>query len=763
MERAAGGHFELSPELRPGLYAYRFWPLSEGGGPAQPVLDDDPAHPLRTFVSGQPFSELWIRDCRYPVLRLAESVRGDPSGSNPSVHVGEQSGSLTLGLEFVPGEDSFQAPEDAAPNVDGASIRLRWPGEPNALLIGVRSAPDESTWELHELPEGVTGSLVAQEDEGGQHYLEVALEGLPRARLRLEVSLADRSGRSTGVDRTTPHEPGAGYLVADAPLRVPVHVGVPPLQTSVGLTYHVIAGTFRFEAGDPVPALHYPEHTGDRGGQPPPAARAEGVGLADITRAVQGGYFADLGVDTILLAGLSPQADAEGCVNDTADGDSGWFCGRTLGTWPVAPRQVDPALGGEAALRQLVAAAHATGMHVVVTVQANHLHQRHSYAAPGHLGWLRDPPQVCSEESFPVDNPEDGGADEELFPADLLTCSLRPFLSDIDWSHPVGARRLREDLLWWVHEMDVDGLLLDDVKHVPDHSLRNLAARAREVLGQGPGRPMLWGETATNWLADGCRPLGEPVKGYERIMARLDAGLLDAQLDTPLLDAIEQKCSVFGEQAGGHGAYWTERSIFRLSPYERMMPHLSSPDRQLVALSLRGVPEAQERQLLGLTWVLSLPGRPLILAGDELGPAVLEPTGAAERPAAFARIKALSDARRLYPQLAAGQWRRLTRSNVPETMGALRNTTVGGREQYALVLVNVSDADKELRVDGTVFGPTEEEVVSDLPAGASGCYQDLLRAPGDDERLVRVEAGAVVPLPKVSAALLVPGEGCPQP
>lgn len=796
MSPSAGGGFELSPRLLPGLYAYRFWPWSEGGeAAAVATLDADPARPHRTTVSGETFSELWVRDCRYPSLRLAARAEGDVAGTNPGPRYDPDSGagSLVVGLDYVPGEDSFRPPTASAPDPASMVIRMRWPGEalPLALSLtppapgageeaapdagagdglGADDPPEEGTWRVEGLPEPAAGTVLVAEREGGARYLELRLQGLPRGRLRVDVELLDRGGRSTAVDRATAWEPSGGYGVADAPLRVPVFLGVPSLGASLGVVYQVIPGTFGFapDAGTraPVVTLRYPEHPDDRDRRPPSGLRHEGLGLDDVTRAVERGYFGDLGITTLLLSSLAPQAGEADCAEDASvDGHVAWFCGRTLGTWPVAARSVDADLGGEGALRRLIAAAHGAGLSVVVTVQANHVHQRHRWTGPGHLGWLRGPDPLCGspEAPFPLDNAIPEGPHEELFPPALLSCSLRPFLRDVDWEHRVGAREMREALLWWLTEMDADGLLLDDTKHVSDRGLSNLSARVAEVFGDGPARPQLWGETATNWAADGCRPLGSPEAGYARILARLEPGLLDAQLDTALFDAIEGKCSVFGETAGGHGAFWTEQCTHRLQPYDRLLPFLSSPDRQLFARSLRGSGDTQTRQLLGLTWLLSLPGRPLLMAGDELGPAALDPAGALERGAVFERVAALAQARRAFPQVSGGQWRRLTRSSAPETMGALRTASVAGVEQHALVLVNVSDADKSVAIDGVLSGPTDQEIQVPLPDGAQGCYQDLLGATGDAQGLLHIADGVEVALPALSAALLVPAQGCPPP
>ena len=66
------------------------------------------------------------------------------------------------------------------------------------------------------------------------------------------------------------------------------------------------------------------------------------------------------------------------------------------GYWPVDDRAVDPRLGGDAALRAVITAAHARGLRVILDFVPNHVHESNPrYLEHAEEGWFNNGPTHC--------------------------------------------------------------------------------------------------------------------------------------------------------------------------------------------------------------------------------------------------------------------------------------------------------------------------------------------------------------------------------
>jgi len=139
------------------------------------------------------------------------------------------------------------------------------------------------------------------------------------------------------------------------------------------------------------------------------------------------------------------------------------------GYWAWDWSQLDPHLGDLAKLHELIAAAHARGIAVMIDTVANHTgpYDYTSVSFPDaamyhHNGGITDYGDQLQVENNDLSN-----------------------LDDLDQAHPVVRQRLLEHVRWLVHDAGADGLRVDTVKHVPLEFWRDyVAAASTFTLGE---------------------------------------------------------------------------------------------------------------------------------------------------------------------------------------------------------------------------------------------------------------------------------------
>lgn len=125
----------------------------------------------------------------------------------------------------------------------------------------------------------------------------------------------------------------------------------------------------------------------------------------------------------------------------------------TLGSYYAVKdyQAVNPEFGTKADLKQLVDAAHALGMKVILDWVANHTAWDHPWVAQ-HPGWYK---KNAKGEIFPVTFGE-GETKEEW--TDVVA---------LDFTQPALRRAMTDALLYWVRELGIDGYRCDVAGLVP--------------------------------------------------------------------------------------------------------------------------------------------------------------------------------------------------------------------------------------------------------------------------------------------------------
>ena len=134
-------------------------------------------------------------------------------------------------------------------------------------------------------------------------------------------------------------------------------------------------------------------NNGDPGNDPPATPQVprsvdyQGGDLAGVTAKLRDGYFRDRGIRALWITPWYTQPAAGSKYRDQSG--QYWVTGYH-GYWPTRAREVDPRLGGAAALRELVAEAHKQGVRVVMDAVLNHVHEDHEYFKdPQKRPWFR--------------------------------------------------------------------------------------------------------------------------------------------------------------------------------------------------------------------------------------------------------------------------------------------------------------------------------------------------------------------------------------
>ena len=304
-------------------------------------------------------------------------------------------------------------------------------------------------------------------------------------------------------------------------------------------------------------------------------------------------YLEELGIETVWVTPLAQQI---GIVRDAA-GDECGFHGYWAALETPDDGAIEPRLGNERDLHDLLAAMHGREMRLMLDVVVNHA----GFGAPithQRPGWFQ-PGEGCAGR---------GNPDE--------TCPLAG-LPDFDQSQPEVASYLAEHTAGWLRRFDIDAIRMDTVKHVPLSFFAEqwIPAVRRErpnayLLGE------LWNE----------RP-------YATQHAYLDAGfdgLFDFRLHSALTRDLGQSGSLDAVAARVREA-WDE-----LGPERARLRGLFVENHDLprFASEIRAPNEATaiERMHLGLAVIATTPGVPQLYAGTELGMAGRWPDNRRDMP-----------------------------------------------------------------------------------------------------------------------------------
>ena len=462
-----------------------------------------------------------------------------------------------------------------------------------------------------------------------------------------------------------------------------------------------------------------------------PPANYHGGDLQGLLDAIEAGYFTGLGVNTLWI---SPVVDNPPGAEREFPEPHRFYTGYH-GYWPSHPRAVDEHLGDLPLLQRTVAAAHARGIRVLLDIVAHHVHESHPY--------FREHPEWFGALELP-----DGSLNLRRFDEYRLTTWFEPYLPSFDFTASQAAiDQVAEDAVWWLRETRADGFRHDAVKHIPNTFWRALTERVRDE----PARDVP------------VYQIGETFGSYGLVSSYVVPGQLDAQFNFLLYDA-----AIAAFARGGSMrtlADEMDRSLAVYGPLHVMGNLLGSHDKtRFMAFADGDVPpgtnEAElgwgpdaprvddaasyRKMELGLAYLLTTPGVPVVYYGDEIGltgaadpdnrrpmpwadlGAALAPEQTALREAA-ARLAAL---RRDLPALRHGAFETL---RATETLWVYRRTSP---DSDVVVALNAAAAPADVRLAGVPTAAAADALDASAPvADADGL---AFAVPGGGYRVVVV-------------------------
>ena len=410
----------------------------------------------------------------------------------------------------------------------------------------------------------------------------------------------------------------AGQAPAE-PLRLVLWVEAQPFTWQDALLYMVM--TDRFKDGDtsndPQPITK--DGTGATV-QVDPREDYHGGDFKGVTEEINNGTFDKLGVTVLWLSPFNTNPDDAWAASDGVHMVTGFH-----GYWPIKARAVDPRFGTADDLKALVAAAHAHGIRVIQDLVIQHVHKEHEYLA-AHPDWFNTTGCICGTANCD-------------WTVHRLDCLFTSYLPNIDWTNTAGDAQQIADAIWWLDTFDLDGFRMDAVKQVPDIAVINLVSAVRAEF-EASGTPVfMTGETAMGWNGDN---LGDNLSQYQLISQYIKPDGLDGQFDFVLYYAVPMNVFASGTKGMIHADYWVRESQIQYPTGAIMSPYIGSQDTaRFITIATYDQNQSLDQsqpynqwtniaaavppssvyasQRLALTWLMTLPGAPMIYYGDEYG------------------------------------------------------------------------------------------------------------------------------------------------
>ncbi|MFZ4482942.1 MAG: alpha-amylase family glycosyl hydrolase [Chthoniobacterales bacterium] len=340
-----------------------------------------------------------------------------------------------------------------------------------------------------------------------------------------------------------------------------------------------------------------------------PQANYQGGDFQGIRRKIDEGYFRDLGVNVLWLAPLNRNPD--GAWQEYI-APFRWYTGYH-GYWPVSPTEVEPRFGGESALVEMIRAAHGDNMFIIADLVLKHVHVDHPL--------YHERPELFGSLTLP-----DGSKNLRKFDEHQFTTWFEEWLPAFDFDKPEAVKFLLTNAVDFARRYRLDGYRLDAVKHIKRSFWWRYRVAMRTAVDPGRKLPVY--------------SVGETFMDREGIMSFVGPNMLDGQFDFPLYDTIIEVLAkqhagleelekslaaselIYGKETlmspllGNH-----DKARF-MAYADGDLPDPSEPDEEEVGWKNPprvDHPAAYARLKLGLTFLLSIDGVPMIYYGDEIG------------------------------------------------------------------------------------------------------------------------------------------------
>ncbi|GGJ19671.1 alpha-amylase family glycosyl hydrolase [Deinococcus roseus] len=407
--------------------------------------------------------------------------------------------------------------------------------------------------------------------------------------------------------------------------------------------------------------------------QPSSPISWHGGDFKGLVQKINEGYFEKLGVTAIWISPVYLQVPSQ----LAGDGpNAGKYHAGYHGYWAEDFFKVDPHFGTLDDLKNLVKTAHSKGLKIVQDMVVNHAGYE-AQLVKTHPDWFHTAADCDASSNKDVD------------------CALAG-LPDFKQEKAEVTKFLNDSVAYWINELDINGIRMDTMKHVPDTYWKQF------FKAGGVGDP------AKIWT------VGEVLSGDINFNKKFinDLGS-PALFDFPLQFALKDNLSSAGGNLNAIASIFDQDGLY--NDPNKLVTLVDNHDvKRFVSEAVDrgvGLSEARERLDLALSLIFTSRGTPSVYYGTEIGMIgkgdpynnVLGESnredmdfGKLAASTLDERIKALSDARKKSEALRKGKQEVLSRpaTNGGQPLLAFRRTLAGS--DPVVVLINNSNADLNL-------------------------------------------------------------------
>ncbi len=330
-----------------------------------------------------------------------------------------------------------------------------------------------------------------------------------------------------------------------------------------------------------------------------------GGDLAGLQQVIDEGYFKKLGVNTLWISPL----------NQNPEGAYGYYAPKNTkfspyhGYWPISFSKVDHRFGSNQELKDLVSHAHDNNINILLDYVAHHVHELNPL--------FQNHPEYFTSLYLP-----DGSLNTQRWNDQRLTTWFDTFIPTIDFANPTMIEMMTDSAIYWINEFKIDGFRHDACKHVDLPFWRTLTKKIKE---NNEGRNLY--------------QIGETYGSPELINSYLNTGMLDGQFDFNVFEDantsfagvgqpdLQRVNNVLQSSLKTYGSHNLMGYVSGNHDKPRFMA-LASGDLKFGEDSKEagwnreiGITDsiAYDKLALMQTFILTVPGVPVIYYGDEIG------------------------------------------------------------------------------------------------------------------------------------------------
>lgn len=337
-----------------------------------------------------------------------------------------------------------------------------------------------------------------------------------------------------------------------------------------------------------------------------PPADYHGGDIAGLLQILNNGYFDTLGINTVWISPIVKNVEgAYGQWNNPNTKFSAYH-----GYWPISLTQIDDRFGSADEFKNLVNNLHDNNKNILVDFVAHHVHETAQI--------IKEHPDWQTDLYLP-----DGTLNTEKWDEHRLTTWFDVFLPTLDNRKSEVVEVVTDSALYWLNEYGIDGFRHDAAKHVPLKFWRALTYKIKREV-----------EIVSNQK---LYQIGETYGSHELVGSYVNSGMLDAQFDFNLYDAIAPSLAIGNSFKNVGNAM---KKSFKFYGYHHLMGNISgNQDRgRFISYATGTLRFDEDAKLAGWTRDISvgdstgylksamlfafnntIPGIPVIYYGDEIG------------------------------------------------------------------------------------------------------------------------------------------------